>query len=65
MHCGAKTDDDGNPILINPPEPTKAVETYNTSVYTSPCKKHRTYKAIRKPTSGCEECWRFYIKNHP
>lgn len=30
-----------------------------------PCKRHRTYKAIRKPTSGCEECWRFYIKRHP
>lgn len=31
----------------------------------SPCKKHRTYKALRKPRSGCEECWRFYIKTNP
>lgn len=30
-----------------------------------PCKKHRTYRAIRKPTTSCEECWRFYVRMHP
>lgn len=31
----------------------------------SKCKKHRTYKAIRKPTTSCEACWRLYIQKHP
>ncbi len=29
------------------------------------CKKHRAYKAIRKPRSNCEACWRFYIRSNP
>lgn len=30
-----------------------------------PCKKHRTYRAIRAPRTACEECWRFYVRKNP
>jgi hypothetical protein len=25
------------------------------------CQKHPRYKGIRKPRTGCTECWRFYV----
>jgi hypothetical protein len=81
MYCGTKTDSEGNPLSKYPAleeanrraskiiaDALEAIEDRNAFEHLDgkcPCKKHRTYKAIRKPTSGCEECWRFYIRMHP
>lgn len=27
--------------------------------------KHKKYKATRKPSTGCIECWKFYLEQHP
>jgi len=29
------------------------------------CKKHKTYKAIRRPRSMCPVCWEIYLDKHP
>ena len=29
------------------------------------CKKHRQYKAIRRPRTACEACWRRWVYLHP
>lgn len=26
------------------------------------CDTHPKYKAVRKPSGGCEECWRFFFE---
>ncbi len=28
------------------------------------CKKHKRYKAKRKPTAQCLGCWDFYVREH-
>lgn len=28
------------------------------------CKKHKKYKAIKKPKANCEECWKMYFNKH-
>lgn len=74
-HCRCRVDKDGKEMSKEwtiadryfyqaGPLPEDRVEPVVEQVK-CPCKKHRTYKAVRKPTSGCEECWRFYVKVHP
>lgn len=36
-----------------------------TDLVKCPCKDHRTYKALRRPRSSCEVCWRFFVKMNP
>lgn len=78
MHCGTMTDESGKTVgplaianeragkmirdAVELIEDRKAFEQLDGKC---PCKKHRTYRAIRKPTTSCEECWRFYVRMHP
>ena len=29
------------------------------------CEKHKKYKALRTPRTGCETCWQVYREAHP
>jgi len=29
------------------------------------CSKHKTYKAKRRPSSKCDDCWRIWLSNNP
>jgi len=36
------------------------------ALFTPPkCKKHRQYKAMRRPRTACEACWRQWIAKNP
>ena len=44
---------------------TSAFHLHDAIAAMCPCQKHRRYRAVRKPRTACEGCWRLYILTHP
>jgi hypothetical protein len=60
--CGVKNGHDEYCMCQTPPPETeKEIEERRQRLLLYPCQEHKRYALKRKPTSGCEKCWKMWI----